>query len=230
VNEDDETQRGRPEVAESQSADDNTLGRLLTLSDGIFAIAMTLLALSLAVPDVGAHPSDATLRHALAANSDSYWSFLLTFYVIAGYWGRHRRLMRSVVGTHPALIRDTLWLLFLVAAMPFPASLLGRYGSEPISLALYGAFNALATLTLIVMSSDVRRLQLSDGEFSADDDYAHHWTTWLSLFVFLLCIPAGYVLGHRGPYVLLLLAIPAVIPARRARRLGSWISTRRRIK
>jgi hypothetical protein len=41
--------------------------------------------------------------------------------------------MRSVVMTRPALIRDTLALLLLVAAMPFPASLLGRYGSEPIA-------------------------------------------------------------------------------------------------
>ena len=136
---------------------DNSIGRLLTLSDGIFAISMTLLALNLQVPDLGAHPSDASLRHALAAKSDSYWSFLLTFYVVAGYWRQHRRLMRSVVQTHPALIRDTLALLLLVAAMPFPASLLGRYGSEPIALATYGAVNALATLSLIVMSADVRR-------------------------------------------------------------------------
>ncbi len=211
MNEDDESERPGPDAdaVRSKPVEDNSLGRLLTLSDGIFAIAMTLLALGLAVPELGQHPTDATLRHALARNADSYWSYLLTFAVTAGYWGRHRRLMRSVVQIHPSLVRDTMFLLVLVAAMPFPASLLGRYGSEPIALALYGAFNALATLTLIVMSSDVRRLQLSDRELSADADYAHRRMSWLSLVVFLLCIPAGYVLGHRGPYVLLLLAIPA---------------------
>jgi uncharacterized membrane protein len=56
----------------------NSIGRLLTLSDGIFAISMTLLALDLQVPDLGGHATDAALRHALAAKSDSYWSFLLT--------------------------------------------------------------------------------------------------------------------------------------------------------
>ncbi len=96
---------------------DNSLGRLLTLSDGIFAISMTLLALDLQVPDLGSHPSDASLRHALAANNASYLSFLLTFYVVAGYWRQHRRLLRSVVTTHSALIRDTLALLLFVAAI-----------------------------------------------------------------------------------------------------------------
>ena len=48
-----------------EPASDNSLGRLLALSDGVFAIAMTLLALDLRLPDLGAHPSDAQLRHAL---------------------------------------------------------------------------------------------------------------------------------------------------------------------
>jgi uncharacterized membrane protein len=209
VSEEDEQPSGRrSDATQPDRPADNSLGRLLTLSDGIFAISMTLLALDLQVPNLGSHPSDASLRHALAANADSYWSFLLTFYVVAGYWRQHRRLMRSVVTTHPALIRDTLALLLLVAAMPFPASLLGRYGSESISLAVYGAVNALATVTLIVTSADVRRLHLSDHDLLATDDYGRGQWGWLNFVVFVLCIPAGYAFGGKGLYVLLLLAVP----------------------
>jgi uncharacterized membrane protein len=215
VSEDDEQSAGPPAVAAAaprvaalRTGEDNSLGRLLTLADGIFAISMTLLSLDLKIPDLGGHPTDAMLRQQLAANSASYLSYLLTFYVVAGYWVRHRRLMRSVVMIHPALIRDTMFLLVLVAAMPFPASLLGQYGSEPTSLAIYGALNALATLTLIVMSWDVRRQQLSDHELSEHEDFAHNWRSWWTCAVFLICIPAGYIVGHRAPYVLILLAIP----------------------
>jgi uncharacterized membrane protein len=212
VSEEDEQPAGRrSDASQPDRPADNSLGRLLTLSDGIFAISMTLLALDLQVPNIGSHPSDESLRHALAANADSYWSFLLTFYVVAGYWRQHRRLMRSVVTTHPALIRDTLALLLLVAAMPFPASLLGRYGSEPIALAVYGGVNALATLSLIVASADVRRLGLADRDLSATDDYARSQWGWLNFVVFMLCIPAGYVLGGKGPYVLVLLAVPEAL-------------------
>jgi uncharacterized membrane protein len=195
-------------LGELSQPTDNSLGRLLTLSDGIFAIAMTLLALDLQVPDVGSHPTDRALRHALAANSNSYWAFLLTFYVIARYWTRHRRLMRSVTTAHPILIRDTLMLLLLVAVMPFPASLLGRYGGEPISLAVYGGVNALATATIILMRRDVERLHLSTGPPSTEDVWDNRWQSWLYLIVFIVCIPSGYIIGSNGPYVLLLLAVP----------------------
>ena len=187
------------------------MARLLTLSDGVFAIAMTLLALDLKVPsDLGQHPSDADLRRELAHNSGSYWAFLVSFLVVAGYWGRHRRLMRGVESTHPALIRDSLVLLLLVAIMPFPAALIGNYGSVPFTLVVYGSVNALASITLMVLSRDVRRLNV---RAEATYDYSHDSTSWMNLVVFLLIIPSGYVLGHHGPWALLLLSVPR-FPAR----------------
>jgi hypothetical protein len=75
--------RGRRVV---QSLQDNTLGRLLTLADGVFAIAMTLLTFDLKVPNIGQHPSESALRHALGHQTSAYLSFILSFYVIAGYW------------------------------------------------------------------------------------------------------------------------------------------------
>jgi uncharacterized membrane protein len=171
----------------------------------VFAIAMTLLALDLRVPELGGNPGDAMLRHALADNVNSYLSYLISFYVVAGYWVGHRRILRSVVGSHPRLVQHTLLLLLLVAALPFPSSLLGRYGGDvPIALALYGAVNAVATLVLLLLSWDVRRLGLSDGtaDLVAADD-----ARWASLVVFLLCIPAAYLLGGHGPWVLVLLLV-----------------------
>jgi uncharacterized membrane protein len=209
----------RPEDDESSEREDNSLGRLLTLSDGVFAIAMTLLAFNLAVPDLGSHPSDATLRHALAHNSASYLSFLVSFYVIANYWHRHRRLMRFVVTTHPRLIRDTMLLLLIVAAIPFLASLLGHYGGTPFALALYGAFNALATLTLLQIARDVRRFKLVGHHARVSGETPSRWAAVNNLAVFLLCIPAGYALGSNGPWVLVLLAAPLGLPLlRRLRR------------
>jgi uncharacterized membrane protein len=197
-----------PEDDESAETDDNSLGRLLTISDGVFAIAMTLLTLDLTVPHLGQHPSDAALRHALSGNAASYLSFLVSFYVVANYWNRHRRLMRSVVTTHPRLIRHTIFLLLVVAAMPFLAGLLGQYGGTPIALALYGAFNAVAVLTLLVLRRDIKHFDLEHP--SRADDARPGWEPFHNLAVFLLCIPAGYVLKRNGPWVLVLLAVPVV--------------------
>lgn len=90
MNEGDEDSVGGPGSATASEPDDNSAGRLLTLADGVFAIALTLLSLDVKVPsDLPAHPTDANLRHALAHNSGSYLAFLLSFYVVAVYWGRH---------------------------------------------------------------------------------------------------------------------------------------------
>lgn len=226
MSEDDEVAAGLGVAVE-----DNSLGRLLALSDGIFAIAMTLFALDLRVPDLS-HPTDAALRHALADNSASYLTFVLSFYVTSTYWIRHRRLMRSVVKAHSALTRDTLFLLIMVAAMPFFAGLLGRYGSQPTALALYGAANVLAVSTLIALRRDISRLGLDqpNGPRVAADEAAQRLQTWAHLGIFVLCIPAGYVLGRHGPFVLLLLAIPSRVSLLRGgyARVGAWVSARGR--
>jgi uncharacterized membrane protein len=214
VAEDDDDESNRQPYAPglAQQAEDNSLGRLLTLSDGVFAIAMTLLALDLHVPPLTGHVTDQRLVLALAGNADSYWSFLLSFYVIAIYWGGHRRLMRSVVVFNQTLVRDTIFLLLIVAALPFPTSVLGKYGGEPFALALYGAFNALATLALILLSHDVRRCDPAARHAETPADQLAAWTGWLNLAVFLLCIPAGYLFGSNGPYVLLLLILTNRLP------------------
>jgi uncharacterized membrane protein len=213
VAEDDESDRTHDAPAVAHRAEDNSLGRLLALSDGVFAIAMTLLALDLKVPpNLNGHVTSQQLIHALAQNTDSYWSFLLSFYVIAIYWGGHRRLMRSVVVFNPNLVRDTVFLLLIVAALPFPTSVLGKYGGTPFALALYGAFNALATLALIALTYDVRRADRIARSAETPADRLAAWEGWLNLVVFLLCIPAGYLFGGNGPYVLLLLVLTNRLP------------------
>jgi uncharacterized membrane protein len=200
-----------PEGEESVETEDNSLGRLLTISDGVFAIAMTLLTLDLKVPNLGGHPSDASLRHALAHNTSAYLSFLVSFYVVASYWNRHRRIMRSLVTTHPRLIGHTIFLLLIVAAMPFLASLLGQYGGTPIALALYGAFNAMAVLTLLLLRRDIEYFHLAQPARSTEDARPD-WASFYNLVVFVLCIPAGYLFGRHGPWVLVLLVVRGHVP------------------
>ena len=120
--------------------------------------------------------------------------------------------MRSVAVFNPTLVRDTVFLLLIVAALPFPTSVLGQYGGTAFALALYGAFNALATLALILLTHDVRRCDPAGRHAETPADDAGPWTGWLNLVVFLLCIPAGYLFGGNGPYVLLLLVLTNRLP------------------
>jgi uncharacterized membrane protein len=179
---------------------DNSLGRLLALSDGIFAIAMTLLALDLRLPDLGTDPSDAQLRHALGDDWRAYLAFVISFYVAANYWGVHRRAMRAAT-TDSRLVSLTLPLLLLVAALPFPASVLATHGGLPTGLAFYSAFNLVANVALLRLLSDVQTRPPDAADIEQRE------RLWANILVLLLCIPGAFVLQGSGPWLLLLLIV-----------------------
>ena len=192
------------------ASSDNSLGRLLALSDGVSAIAMTLLALDLRLPDLGARVSDAQLRHALGDDWRSYLAFVISFYVVAIYWGAHRRAMRGVTRADGRLVAVTLPVLLLVAALPFPASVLATHGELPTALAFYSAFNIVANLALI---------RLLSHEQTRAAGLAERERLWANIAVLALCIPGAFVLKHNGPWLLLLLTVSGrVARLRRARR------------
>jgi uncharacterized membrane protein len=194
------------------SASDNSVGRLLALSDGIFAIAMTLLALDLRLPDLGTHASDSQLRHALGDEWRGYLAFVISFYVAANYWGVHRRAMRAVTTISTRLVGHTLPVLLLVAALPFPASVLASQGDLPSALAFYSAFNVVATLALLRLLNDVRTRPLDAAGIEQRE------RLWANIIVLLLCIPGAYVLQGDGPWLLLLLMVAGRVPRIRRRR------------
>jgi uncharacterized membrane protein len=197
----------------SEPASDNSLGRLLALSDGVFAIAMTLLALDLRLPALGTDASDAQLRHALGDDWRGYLAFVISFYVVASYWGVHRRAMHGVRTIDARLVSHTLPLLLLVAALPFPASVLANHGDLPTGLAFYSAFNVVANLALVRLLNDLQTRPLEAADIEQRE------RLWANILVLLLCIPGAFVLQANGPWLLLLLIIAGRAPRiRRARR------------
>jgi uncharacterized membrane protein len=202
--------------------EDNSLGRLLALSDGVFAIAMTLLALDLRVPDLGENVTEQALERALVDVLPNIVTFLVSFYVVAGYWMAHHRVMRSVTTTHPGMVWHTLRLLLVVAALPFPSSLLAEYTHLPISIAVYGATNALATALVLWLRHDVRAYGVATPSADRDEDRRYSAEQWGNLVVFLLCVPAGFVFGGRsGLWALGLLVVSGRLPQ-------LWLLWRRR--
>jgi len=190
-----------------ETVEDNSLGRLLALSDGVFAIAMTLLALDLRLPDIGDDAGAEEVTAAVGAVLPHLLTFLLSFYVVGNYWRAHHRIMRSVTRTHWRVTRETLALLCLVAAMPFPSSLLSEHAGAPISLAVYGVVNVVANGLLLLLRHDVRVFGLADEPVDPAAQQRSTIEMWGNLVVFVLVIPAGYLFGGWGALVLVLLAV-----------------------
>jgi len=101
-------------------------GRLLALSDGIFAIAITLLILEIGVPEV-----DSGLLGALVDLWPSYLSYALSFAFIGIIWAQHHHLFQHITRTdHLFLLINVLFLMW-VALIPFPTALLAAYLDQP---------------------------------------------------------------------------------------------------
>lgn len=111
------------------------MNRLHALTDGVYAIAMTLLVLELHVPDAS---SSAELIRGLVAVGPSVFSFALSFAVLGVYWvGNTASLGRQQRIDRPGLLLNVLQLFF-IALLPFTTAILGRYPDESAAVTLYG--------------------------------------------------------------------------------------------
>jgi uncharacterized membrane protein len=107
--------------------------RIEALTDGIFAIAMTLLVLALAVPDIAEPLSNAAVQSSLYGLIPSLYTLVLSFILLALFWNIHHRIFQRTIKVDNTLLWiNMIWLLFIVL-VPFSASLTGKYGQFPIS-------------------------------------------------------------------------------------------------
>jgi len=128
--------------------------RLLTFTDGVFAIIITILVLELKVPDLS---SGQTLRDALREVRPTFVSFIISFLLVGMYWTWHRSAFAQV----RYIDRNVMWLnlIFLlpVAMIPFAASVLGEYSTNPTALHLYGIILIVVTLFRVALDWYLRR-------------------------------------------------------------------------
>ena len=109
-------------------------GRIEAFSDGVFAIAITLLILEIRLPHEMGHPHLAAYGSLLAVLGGlwpSFFAFALSFFVILVTWIAHHEVMRLIrVTTHPIQLANG-FVLFYVTFIPFPTAVLAAHLNGP---------------------------------------------------------------------------------------------------
>jgi uncharacterized membrane protein len=126
-----------------------TLGksRVEALSDGVFAIAMTLLVLDLKVPDRAHHMNDAEMVQQLLAMWRSFLAYGITFLLSGTFWYTHHLVLHFVRGTDKAFLWLNLLFLMMISLLPFSAGLLSHLDVHPVAQLFYfGNQMAIAVL------------------------------------------------------------------------------------
>jgi uncharacterized membrane protein len=130
---------------------DGETNRLEAFSDGVYAIAITLLILEIRVPDIGAGED---LGHALRHLWPSYLAFATSFGVIGIMWANHHSLFRLVHRADHLLVMLNLGLLLCISFIPFPTAVIARFlrdaSQEDVAVAAYGI---TLTVTAVVYNA-----------------------------------------------------------------------------
>jgi TMEM175 potassium channel family protein len=124
-----------------------TTSRLEAFSDGVLAIAITLLVIDIRPPELG---EGETLAHALWAQWPSYVAYLVSFLTIGVIWLNHHRIFDQVARVDGPLLLLNLDLLLWTALIPFPTAVVAEHlgdGGEAARTA-----SALYSGVLLVMS------------------------------------------------------------------------------
>ncbi len=125
-------------VDQSSKREQLGLERIIFFSDAVFAIAITLLALELRVPDIPLNQA-AELPQRLIEMTPKFVSYLLSFLIIGSYWITHHRDFQFIQHYDRRLIWINLLLLMFVAFLPFPTAMLGNYPATQFTVTFYAA-------------------------------------------------------------------------------------------
>ena len=140
------------EARESGSGAGKELDRIVFFSDAVFAIAITILVLDIRVPDIPEGRVAAELPAQILTLGPKYLSYVISFLVLAVYWQAHHRVFKHIRGYDGTLVWLNFLFLMAVAFLPFPTSLLGEYSGQQVSVVIYAANAAGASLLLSAIS------------------------------------------------------------------------------
>jgi uncharacterized membrane protein len=198
------------EIPAHDEVDDPILptSRVESFSDAVFAIAATLLVLSISVP-IGT--TDATLGHALRHDALPHViSYAISFAVIGQFWLGHHRLVASLERVDDTFLSLNLLLLGLIAILPFPTAILGQFGTT-LAVTLYATNVAAAAATAAALSVIGSRHHLFRPGLAPTLHRRGLVRTALPTVVFTLSIPIAILFGPTPAelfWILLLLARP----------------------
>jgi uncharacterized membrane protein len=136
------------EAAERSPEAGRDRDRIVNLSDGVFAIAITLLVLDIRVPDIPEGMVASELPAALLSLWPKYLGYVLSFAVISTFWIVHHSIFRPIREYDRGLLYLNFLFLMFVAFVPFPTSLLGEYGDHQLPVAIYAGALAIGRLLL----------------------------------------------------------------------------------
>jgi len=168
-------------------------GRIEAFSDGVFAIAVTLLVLELHVPELKDGDTPVHLLEELKVQWPGYIAFIISFFSIFIIWVNHHKVFKQIYRRNTGLMFANGLVLFLVSLVSYPSALLARFflsDSKQLSVTIYTGLFVLINLAFNLLwqqaTSDKKLLRpgISDAAIrQLRNNYLYGFPTYLAAFV-----------------------------------------------
>jgi uncharacterized membrane protein len=199
--------------------------RLEAFSDGVFAIAITLLVLEIAVPAISEGIGRGEVLRRIGEEWPTYLAYFISFMTIGAVWIEHSALVDALDHIDGVFMRINLVLLLFAAFLPFPTRMMSEYhgetDAERVAVVFYGAVLLAMVLMLIVLGRHAEREGLFGDDLADErkEEARVKYQLMPSLIAYIVAAFLGFFVPRLGISIYLLVAIWLAIPLRDVRRL-----------
>ena len=192
-------------------------GRLETLTDGVFAIIMTILVFNISVPELILFTEGEHAEERLSNKFASLWpdilAYIISFTTLAVYWVTHHRIFRWILYVDRPLIWINISFLMVIGLVPFSTTLLTQYIHNQISIFAF-SFNAiLAGLLIYAIYYYVKRNpELVDKSVQAMIEKSSSRRVLATVLTYSVSIIFSFIYLPASMFLLLLVLVPEIIP------------------
>ena len=185
--------------------------RLEAFSDGVLAVAITIMVLELKAPVQARGLSD------LQELAPAFFSYVLSFIYIGIYWNNHHHLLQATKTVTGGILWANLYLIFWLTLFPFTSAWVSQHFDASTPSAVYGVVLLMAAIAYYTLQTVIIRTQGPDSLLARA--VGRDWKGRLSPLAYLAAIPLAYVHPWIADGLYTAVALLWLVPDRRIERI-----------
>jgi uncharacterized membrane protein len=195
------------------------LGRIEAFSDGIFAVAATLLVLDLRIDHLMDTHSVAELKASLLGQLPKFFSWLISFIIVCKFWLNHHHILALAKhATYGMVWLNSIFLMFQ-SLVPFPTALMGEYPENPLAVSLFGWVMAFNTLLFMMLHAYILKNLLKPELVGIQDPHIIR-KSFLGVGSYLVGSAAAWINVHIGMVIYAFTPLLFIVPAPSRKRVS----------
>jgi uncharacterized membrane protein len=187
--------------------------RIITLTDAVLAIVMTLLVLEIVVPELSRSEVTTELPKRLLELLPVVWSYVTSFIILGFFWISHDDRFHYVKRANRTLLWMTVFYLMFIAFIPFSTALIGAYGDQQISVVIYGT-----NIIIVLAWSYLQWKYATKDHRLVDSDLDPKFITRMSrriivgMILYMIAITVSFLRNQASLILFILIPVYYLIP------------------